>query len=601
MLSRIAESLFWIGRYVERADDTARILDAFLGRLLEDPWADEDAACRTLLAILGAPAAAGPADRPPVTCWSCSRFDADEPQRDRRRARRGPGERARRTRDDLQRDVGVPQRHLARPAVAAGRRRAPRAQPLPRLRAGARRGAGRARRVDDEPRRRLAVPGAGPQPGARRHDRAAAVHPGAHHRRGRRHGAPCCAPAAPTSRSCAPTAATFDAAAGGRVPAAGPAVPALGAARADHRRGVPARRWRRRPSGPAWPTRPAGRSARPGPGWSTPTPPPCWPSCRSTCGRCSRPAPRRAPPSRPATSTQSTPVTWGTVAWGGCMSWRLRIRHVTGYKYAGTRLASYNEARLTPLTLPGRPRCSARSRCTPGRHHLPLLRLLGHPGHRVRPAPAAPAAAGGASSLVETSPPPLPVVNARPGPSWAATRCSDTHAELLTDEPADRRRRRAGRRGMGRGRRPVAAGLRGGVVALGTGQRRLRARAPPACRPSAQEAWKLRKGVCQDIAHLTVGLLRARGIPARYVSGYLHPKVEAEVGETVAGQSHAWVEWWAANGPASIRPTGCRSARGTWWWPGAATTTTSRRSRASTTARRASTSGSPWRSPAWRE
>ena len=56
MLSRIAESLFWIGRYVERADDTARILDAFLGRLLEDPWADEDAACRTLLGILGAPA-----------------------------------------------------------------------------------------------------------------------------------------------------------------------------------------------------------------------------------------------------------------------------------------------------------------------------------------------------------------------------------------------------------------------------------------------------------------------------------------------------------------------------------------------------------------
>jgi uncharacterized alpha-E superfamily protein len=53
MLSRIAESLFWIGRYVERADDTARILDAFLARLLEDPWSDEDDACRSLLAILG--------------------------------------------------------------------------------------------------------------------------------------------------------------------------------------------------------------------------------------------------------------------------------------------------------------------------------------------------------------------------------------------------------------------------------------------------------------------------------------------------------------------------------------------------------------------
>src|SRR5258706_4753905 len=53
MLSRIAESLFWIGRYVERADDRARILDAFLARVLEDPWIDEDAACRSLLAILG--------------------------------------------------------------------------------------------------------------------------------------------------------------------------------------------------------------------------------------------------------------------------------------------------------------------------------------------------------------------------------------------------------------------------------------------------------------------------------------------------------------------------------------------------------------------
>jgi uncharacterized alpha-E superfamily protein len=53
MLSRIAESLFWLGRYVERADDTARILDAYLHRLLEDPWRDENTACRSLHAILG--------------------------------------------------------------------------------------------------------------------------------------------------------------------------------------------------------------------------------------------------------------------------------------------------------------------------------------------------------------------------------------------------------------------------------------------------------------------------------------------------------------------------------------------------------------------
>lgn len=34
------------------------------------------------------------------------------------------------------------------------------------------------------------------------------------------------------------------------------------------------------------------------------------------------------------------------------------------------------------------------------------------------------------------------------------------------------------------------------------------------------------------------------GIPARYVSGYLHPKPAAGVGETVIGESHAWLDWW---------------------------------------------------------
>jgi uncharacterized alpha-E superfamily protein len=60
MLSRIAESLFWIGRYLERSDGTARILDVHLQLLLEDPWLDEDDACRSLLAVMGGEA---PGDR----------------------------------------------------------------------------------------------------------------------------------------------------------------------------------------------------------------------------------------------------------------------------------------------------------------------------------------------------------------------------------------------------------------------------------------------------------------------------------------------------------------------------------------------------------
>jgi len=58
VLSRIAESLFWIGRYVERADGTARIVDVTRLQLLEDPGADEAAASRTVLSvIMGMPVA----------------------------------------------------------------------------------------------------------------------------------------------------------------------------------------------------------------------------------------------------------------------------------------------------------------------------------------------------------------------------------------------------------------------------------------------------------------------------------------------------------------------------------------------------------------
>jgi len=53
MLSRIAESLYWIGRYVERAEDTSRILDVHLSLLLEDPWAPEDVVCGSLLSAMG--------------------------------------------------------------------------------------------------------------------------------------------------------------------------------------------------------------------------------------------------------------------------------------------------------------------------------------------------------------------------------------------------------------------------------------------------------------------------------------------------------------------------------------------------------------------
>ncbi|MGM1064791.1 alpha-E domain-containing protein [Saccharothrix sp. Mg75] len=56
MLARNAESLYWIGRYVERADDTARILDVSVHQLLEDATVDPDSTSRALLGVLGIPA-----------------------------------------------------------------------------------------------------------------------------------------------------------------------------------------------------------------------------------------------------------------------------------------------------------------------------------------------------------------------------------------------------------------------------------------------------------------------------------------------------------------------------------------------------------------
>jgi uncharacterized alpha-E superfamily protein len=77
MLSRIAESLYWIGRYVERADDTARILEVHLHHLLEDPWVDEEAVCRSLLTLMGVPVPDGPIG--PARVLDLLSFDADSP------------------------------------------------------------------------------------------------------------------------------------------------------------------------------------------------------------------------------------------------------------------------------------------------------------------------------------------------------------------------------------------------------------------------------------------------------------------------------------------------------------------------------------------
>jgi transglutaminase-like putative cysteine protease len=79
-------------------------------------------------------------------------------------------------------------------------------------------------------------------------------------------------------------------------------------------------------------------------------------------------------------------------------------------------------------------------------------------------------------------------------------------------------------------------------------------------------------GVCQDFSHLLLAALRMRGLPSRYVSGYLVPRRTAEPGasveEVIGGQaSHAWVEvflpgpGWVGLDPTMGRPSGLQHVR----------------------------------------
>lgn len=72
-----------------------------------------------------------------------------------------------------------------------------------------------------------------------------------------------------------------------------------------------------------------------------------------------------------------------------------------------------------------------------------------------------------------------------------------------------------------------------------------------------EKVFKQRRGVCQDFAHFQIACLRAMGLPARYVSGYLEtvppPGQPKLVG---ADASHAWVQLWCGEiGWVDLDPT----------------------------------------------
>ncbi len=78
---------------------------------------------------------------------------------------------------------------------------------------------------------------------------------------------------------------------------------------------------------------------------------------------------------------------------------------------------------------------------------------------------------------------------------------------------------------------------------------------------SIEDSLALGAGVCQDFAHLLLGVVRMRGLPGRYVSGYLVPgpasMAAASIEQVIGGQaSHAWTEVYIPNcGWIGLDPT----------------------------------------------
>ncbi len=227
------------------------------------------------------------------------------------------------------------------------------------------------------------------------------------------------------------------------------------------------------------------------------------------------------------------------------MTWRVSIVHTTTHRYAGEVVSSYNEARITPPSLARQTCASARVEVEPDATLFQYRDYWGTVVHSFDLHQRHAALTVRGCSTVETTAAPLP----RGAPvGWAelaADAVRDRFAELLEPTPYVPE--------LARGDEIVDA-VRCSTpdetaqAIVGWVEENLRYE-PGATdvTTSAEDALARGRGVCQDFAHLTLALLRAAGVPARYVSGYLHPDPCAPVGETIAGQGHAWVEWWCGD------------------------------------------------------
>lgn len=222
--------------------------------------------------------------------------------------------------------------------------------------------------------------------------------------------------------------------------------------------------------------------------------------------------------------------------------WRMRVVHTTGYAYQSPVTASYNEARLTPRSNTRQNVILNRVETVPATRSYRYIDYWGtavtafdlHAPHTELTVTS--------SSVVETECPEQPATKS----SWEELQSMaviDRFDEVLRPTgytPTSKRVLAVGKRIM------KYHGPADAVIAAARWVRSELDYLPgtTGVHSSGLDALQQGKGVGQDFAHLTLIVLRSMGIPARYVSGYVHPKRDAAVGKTVAGRSHAWIQAW---------------------------------------------------------
>jgi transglutaminase-like putative cysteine protease len=220
------------------------------------------------------------------------------------------------------------------------------------------------------------------------------------------------------------------------------------------------------------------------------------------------------------------------------------VRHLTRFVYTAPVCESVMELRMQPLEL-DRQRCLRFNVTTTHRakvfayrdHYGNAVHYFDIPGHHARLDISI-------ESAVDVAPgPELP--NALRADAWAevdAIASTGEHADWLLPSPFTRPtaalQQFAVAIGLSRKLDPLST-----VRALNTaiyGQFSYEPRTTRVDSP-IDDALRARAGVCQDFAHIMIGLVRSLRIPCRYVSGYIAPR-ESHQDRAGDNATHAWVE-----------------------------------------------------------